>query len=42
MDCFDGFIEKNLGIIWEKFLNEKCTPLSLELDWKVREFLANV
>ena len=34
MDCFNGFIEKNLELFKGRFLNEKCTPLSLELDWK--------
>ena len=38
MDCFVEFIEKNLETIWTRFLNENCTSLSLDCDWKIWDF----
>ena len=32
------FIEKNLETIWTRFLNENCTSLSLDYDWKIWDF----
>ena len=36
------FIEKDLETIWIRFLNENCTSLGLDYDWKIWEFLAKV
>ena len=38
MDCFVDFIEKILDIILRQFLNEICTSMSLECDWKFWDF----
>ena len=32
------FIEKNLEIIWTRFLDENFTSLSLDYDWKIWDF----
>ena len=36
-DCFVAFIEENLEGILRSVLNETCTLISLDYDWKVWE-----
>ena len=38
MDSFVDLIEKNLEIIWTRFLDENFTSLSLDYDWKIWDF----